>query len=110
MFVFVLMLTCVGAAVQKFTSYMKIRRIQEKAGILVPIMLAEPVAAYVHWYFNCWKDQLPSIYAAELPECLQSILVMNLGAGMEHTVWFVCKLQLILMYSNCRLFGNGANA
>lgn len=81
-FVFVLILTLVVAAIQKFTSYMKIKRIMEESGLFVPYMLAEPVAACLHWYFSSWKDQTPSIYPAELPECLRCILTMDLGGGM----------------------------
>jgi molecular chaperone DnaK (HSP70) len=88
-FVFVLMLTPVVAAIQKFTSYMKIKRILEELGLFVPYMLAEPVAACLHWYFNCWKEQKVSIYPAELPECLRCILTMDLGGGMKHAAWFV---------------------
>lgn len=71
---------------------MKIRRILEQMGVFVPYMLAEPVAAFLHWYFTNWKEQSPSEFPAELPECLRCYQTMDLGGGMEHTAlthWLV---------------------
>jgi hypothetical protein len=62
---------------------MKIKRILEDTGIFVPYMLAEPVAAFMHWYFNNWKDQSPTIFPAELPDCLRCYFTLDLGHGME---------------------------
>ena len=70
-------------AIQKFTLYMKIKRIIEEMGLFVPYMLAEPIAAFLHWYFNQWKATLPSIFPKELPNCLHTYFMCDLGYGMQ---------------------------
>lgn len=101
-------LTPFFAAIQKFTSYMKIRKILTKLNIFVPYMLAEPVAAFVQWYFTAWKNQTPSIFPAELPECLRVYFTMDLGAGMLCMQCLIVS-KLMLVCRNCRFRGIGAD-
>jgi hypothetical protein len=62
----------------------KMRKILTKLNVVVLNVLAEPVGAYILYYFRDWKLNRANVLNPGLPRVLQVVFVCDLGAGKLH--------------------------